>query len=389
LGHLRGKILFLRAVKSSFVLLATVAFVLGASQGGEAHLPIYEAGGDSYEEALEIPDVAVSYAIYAEVNQRDLDGVVHYYAVEASQEDELRIELMVPALDYQDRYAPDVILIGHGLDAPDDENQTVLDTLGVSLPAGTGMSRWTFEGASEGFLPEGAPNHEEFEPFGQVVLWERQSASLRLPSAGTYYILVAALYPVALDGDVESGTEPMRYLLVTGYEESFGFGDFVTIPFDWIRIRVFWGENPAVFMLPTLLTVAVGTAATMWYIRTRKPEFLSSTSTGSKAAFLAGLGAGLSMIGGGLNQLLFLLGSPFFDIASIAALVLAFQVLAVFLGLAAIRSVSSLVARPRLEGVVLPSIVFVAALTVGAGFIVGPVVFIAASVALVAIGRIT
>jgi hypothetical protein len=108
---------------------------------------------------------------------------------------------------------------------------------------------------------------------------------------------------------------------------------------------------------------------------------------GRKAAFLVGLGAGWSMIGGGLNQLLFLLGSPFFDIASIAALVLAFQALALFLGVIAMRLVSNLVDRPRLEGIVLPSIIFLAALTVGAGFIVGPLLFIASSTALVVLGR--
>lgn len=371
------------------VLLVITAFVLGASRGGEAHLPIYEAGGDSYDEALDIPDAAVSYAVYAEVNQNDLDGVVHYYALEALQGDELYIELMAPALDYQERYAPEVILVGPGLDAPDDENQTVLGTLGVSLPAGAGMLRWTFDGAVDGFLPEGVPNSEEFEPFGQVVLWERQSANLFLPSDGTYYVLVVGLYPVPLDGDTSyvPGTEPFRYLLVTGYEESFGFVDFATISLDWIRIRIFWGENPAVFMLPTLLTVAVGMAATVWYLRARMPDFLNPMPNGRKAAFLVGLGAGWSMIGGGLNQLLFLLGSPFFDIASIAALVLAFQALALFLGVIAMRLVSNLVDRPRLEGIVLPSIIFLAALTVGAGFIVGPLLFIASSTALVVLGR--
>jgi hypothetical protein len=343
------------------VSLIALLFIPGHSS---AHLPLYKSGGSTMDDALHIPDIQVSYAIYAEFEQ----GVgTHFYSFPAEAGEPLHFQIGVPTFDHFDRFAPEVLLIGPGLPAADAGAEELFSYYSISLPGQTGVLRWAYDGPMY---------DEEFEPFTQTTFWVRQNVDTTLAVEGVYYFMIALPADLhALEG-VDSGTA-YKYLFAPGVEEEFGVLDFVLIPYDWYSTKVFWEENPLVFLIPTYATVIGGLAIHM-FLMPRLRRGAEPRDGAQKIMLYSALSGALLMIGGGINQVIFLISSPLFSESPIGGMVLILQLAAIALGVAALK-----LAVPRPGVSVVPRLlaallVVAAALVIGAGLIAGPLLFLGA-----------
>jgi len=217
---------------------------------------------------------------------------------------------------------------------------------------------------------------EEFEPFTQTEFWVRQTVDTILGVEGTYYFVIALPTTLhALEG--MSGGTVYKYLFAPGVEEDFGVLDFVLIPYDWYSTKVFWEENPLVFMLPTYLIV-IGGLAFHAIVLPRFRSVSRITDRTQKALFYSALSGALLMIGGGVNQVVFLVLSPLFSESPIGAVVLMLQSVAVVLGVVALRYAGRGKSPSIVPRLVVSLLIVAAALVVGSGFIIGPVLFLGA-----------
>ena len=365
---------------AAVALLAFLAITLSVPGQASAHLPIYESGGNTYATAFKIPDISTSYGIFAQFEPDGPD--VQYYRFDGVQGHEFYCSLSIPSLDYLRRFAPDLALVGPGLQAPDADNASFLEYRGIVLPAGDGMMRWVYEDANNSILPAGTPNQGDFEPFTQTVLWARQEVTMALPATGVFCVLVLGHKNPPLI-EPNSGPE-LKYVLAPGRAERFGIVDYMRIPVDWIETRLYWNENPLVFLSPTIATVAIGLAERWRYLRMR--VFKGRRALHDKTFFLSlfTISGCLLMIGSGVNQLAYIVwNNGFTPLTSVVLVMLAVGAL---LGAVGIWRVGKPERMMNWVAVVFALIMAFIALVIGAGFLVGPLIFLSGTTLLVIAG---
>jgi hypothetical protein len=356
-----------RSAYSVSAILLSLLLCIQIAAPASAHKPIFESGGETIETALEIPDPLVSYAIYAQFEP----GIpqIQYYEFQLEAGHSLNFQMLIPVIDGLEEFAPAVLLVGPGLPAPDAESSSIIDEFTIPLRTTDGVALWSYVWAE---------NVEEFEPFTQTTFWERQDVELTLAEAGTYYLAV-----VVPEGAINPGGSG-KYVLAPGLEEDFGLSDYVAIPVDWVKARVFWEQSLLFYLLPTFVVLLAGLAL-LWY-RIRSSDSPGSASMAEKGAMYLGLAGGLLMVGTGVNQILLVALSPHLSESAINLVVIMIQSLAVALGLFAIRSAFALARTPRWTGIVVPVVLTLLALLLGAGFIVGPALLLSASLAQIFVG---
>jgi hypothetical protein len=354
----------------SVILILALSGLVAASASVSAHLPIYESGGSTMETALHIPDPSTSYATYAEF-PKGLNGI-QFYSLTAKAGQGQYIELDVPSIEYSREFAPVLLLIGPGLPQPNASTEYVLDFYGTNLTSGQGALSWNYTGPLD---------EEEFEPFTQVLLLKRQSVNVTLPSDGTYFIAVGKWPFIPSPNDLIIVKGVAKYILVTGTLEKFALTDYILIPYDWVKGHLFWDENPLIFLLPTYLITAAALVFTTYMRRSRPtPSAVGSRRT-EQAVFYAALTGGLLMVSGGINQLVFLLGNPLFSLGIGETIVLMLQGIGIVAGIVALRLSFAFLKPARLYRLIAAAAIFLVALIVGSGFLVGPILFLSAAVA--------
>jgi len=371
---------------ATVVLLALLAAILSVPGQASAHLPIYESGGNTFATAFKIPDISTSYGIFAQFDPHGVFGpAVQYYRFDGVQGREFYCSLSIPSLDYLKRFAPDLALVGPGLPTPDAENVSLLEDRGIALPAGDGMMRWVYEGANNSILPSETPNHGDFEPFTQTVLWARQEVTMQLPATGVFYVLVIGhkVHISPSDMVIVSGNE-MKYVLAPGRAERFGIVDYMRMPVDWIETRLYWNENPLVFLSPTIATVIIGLVERWKYLGTH--VFKGRRALHDMAFFLSlfTISGCLLMIGSGVNQLAYIVWNNGF--APLTSVVLVMLAVGALLGAVGIWRVGKPERMRNWVAVVFALIMAFVALVIGAGFLVGPLIFLSGTTLLVIAG---
>jgi len=319
--------------------------------------------------ALHIPDPSTSYATYAEFEAKL--NLVQFYSLAGKAGSTQYIELDVPSIESSREFAPVLMLIGPGLPGPSVDARYLLDFYGINLTAGQGALSWNYTGPLD---------DEEFEPFTQVVLLKRQVVNVTLPDDGTYYIAVARP-PVVVHPNDSIIVRSVEYILVTGILEKFTILDYILIPIDWIRGHLFWKENPIVFLLPTYLITGGAVAFAVYMRRSRPTPTAIGARASEQAVFYSALVGGLLMLSGGVNQLAFLFSNPLFSLGTGETIVLLLQGVGIVLGVVAVRLSFFFLKPAKLYRVLVAVVIFIAALIVGSGFIVGPTLFLSAAVA--------
>ena len=157
------------------------------------------------ENALNIPDHKISWAIYEDLNTNQ----AKFYSFDAEAGDSFYASIVIPKITELDDYSPTLILL-----TPESND---------------GSSQFT----QQKFLYEGNfPGFEFYEPFGQVTYWERQEVNLVLPVSGTYVIVVS-----------DEKNQQGKYSLAIGTIEDFTGEDiFLLLPKSWVDTKLFVGD---------------------------------------------------------------------------------------------------------------------------------------------------
>lgn len=223
-----------------------------------AHVPSFPADNTSPEDAVVVPDATKSWSFYDTV----ADGGVAYYRFTLRSGERLQVGAFTPAAG---EFTPSIVLMSPVL------NRTDQVPPGVRVPEGMGAI------VVEGERPERA----SYEPFAPAANY--RTASLTRPTGAETTYLVAIYEPANRSGPAG---------VALGYEEAFSPTEYVTVPFDLVRTRLWAGQHPLVVVGPVVLTLLGG----LGFLRRRWAD------DGTQSVVRFGLGgAGVLLLGSGLN----------------------------------------------------------------------------------------
>ena len=196
----------------------------------------------SLEDALEIPDHKISWAIYENLGPKE----EKFYSFEAKPGDSFYASIVIPKISGLEEYSPTLVLI-NGIylekDVPLLESQAVIEKVAYE---------------------EGFPGREFYEPFGQVTYWERQEIKTTLTTEGKYFVMV-------LDEKNQAG----KYSLAIGTIEDFSGADLFTIlPKAWFDTKLFVNDYVSIGILVSIL-VSIPTIPTLIFVRRRSHRNIS------------------------------------------------------------------------------------------------------------------
>lgn len=226
-----------------------------------AHVPEFPTDNTSPEQAVHVPDAAKSWSFYDRLGT----GGARYYRVELEAGERLRFGTFTPV---GDAFTPSVVLMSESLT----ERGRVPP--GVTVPEGMGTV------VVEGDRPDAA----SYEPFAPSASYHTVTVDRTVEASGVY--LVAVYEPADRSGPVG---------VTVGYEESFSPVEYVTVPFDLVRIHQWEGQHPLLVAGPWLLVLVGGAAL----VRSRRREDWQLTPVR-----YALVGAALLILGTGASTLL-------------------------------------------------------------------------------------
>jgi len=211
--------------KNRFVRLglSTVVF-LSLVVALAAHVPLQHGRNDSLASALRIENFTKSWALYERLER---PGTALYYRFELRTGDRLHLSLFAPE---QTEFAPTIFIIGPGLPLPEGMPAT------VEIPVSYGVV----------VIPSRPGRPAEYEPFTPSYLYPLVDHDYIAPSAGAYYVAIH---------------EPLRagaFGLAVGYVESFSPAEWLLIPLNTARIRLWEGQSRLFAFGPAVLVLVLG-----------------------------------------------------------------------------------------------------------------------------------
>ncbi|MBI0584114.1 MAG: hypothetical protein ISF22_07790 [Methanomassiliicoccus sp.] len=310
----------------------------------EAHVPEFPEGGESLEKAVRIEDPTKSWVVYSDLHG---GGSPHYYLLTMKQGERLFVSLTVPQHYIERGFQPSMALIG-----PSIEDNGTLPSY-VQVPEGSGAM----------VLTGPLPDRPEYEPFSPSAFYELGEIVLEAPQDGDYYIAV-----------FDEGTGG-NYALAVGSRESFTAKEWLLVPISSVSIYLWEGQDLLMVLAPSVLTFGVGLAAMLGTSRRRIQPV--------DVLWVLATGAGLLMLASAASfiyQMLWSLSQTGAEVT--AAVTVIFAVLAIVLGLSALRVAH----RERPMGKV-PTSSRIILLAIGgfglllwAGWVIGPVIAIVTAV---------
>jgi hypothetical protein len=189
-----------------------------------AHVPLQHGRNDNLANAFPIANFKKSWALYERLER---PGTALYYRFELQTGDKLHLALFAPR---RTEFAPTVFILGPGLPRPDGMS------VAVEIPAGYGAV----------VIPSEPGGRVEYEPFTPTYLYPLVEHDFITPTAGTYYVAVH---------------EPSRagaFGMAVGYIESFGPVEWLLIPLNTARIRLWEGQTRLFAFGPAVLVLVLG-----------------------------------------------------------------------------------------------------------------------------------
>jgi hypothetical protein len=303
----------------------------------QAHVPVSTADNNNINNAVIIDNPLKTYVFYGELHEA---GDVAYYRIDLDPGDRLSVSLMNAGLKNP---VPDMVILSPGRLQQSDVPP------GIDVPDGYGGE------IIRGTQPMGA----EYEPFGPAGIFTvaRFSHTVALP--GVYYIAVIG------------PANETAYSLATGDREEFSATEWVMVPLNVIRTRLWEGQSVLDIFAPFLAVTVIGLIMVM------RRETKKRSRPGP--AFWLATTAGLCYLGGAsvtFVQMIRALGITGFS--SAAGITLILVLIPVILGFAALRLARA--PEPRLP----KDRFFIAAigclgLLVWAGFLIGPLIAVIAA----------
>ncbi|MEM4657021.1 MAG: hypothetical protein QXX77_01200 [Candidatus Methanosuratincola sp.] len=281
----------LRKLLFPLILLITITI-----PPASAHSPIIAGGNESPDRAIVIYDPAKSWAVFSHLPE---GATAQFYKLEINEGDRLYFTLQISPESRKSGFSPIVAIIGPGL--PDR-----LESLPFEVPEGSGL-----------LLIKGTPaDSASYEGFTPTVFYRVVSYSSPAPATGAYYLAVF-------------DENPGSYSLAIGYREEFTPYEWAMIPINQILIYLWSGQSPIAVLAPMGLVVLVGVLLLLrrgHFAETRHPSKVLVS-----VASLLYIGTGATI----LNQIVY--ASRWVELGPEVGITVAFAVLPVILGIAAIR----------------------------------------------------
>lgn len=316
-------------------LLLLAFFLIPAAFG---HVPVIPVGNDALSEAMVVSDPAKSWAFYGHLKEA---GEVQYYRFGATEGERILVSLYASADPEEHDFLPDLVLMGPGI-----ESQGEL-AVPVEVPEGAGVM----------ILEGSQPERVTYEPFGPSSFRSLGSIDMEAPSSGTYRV---AVY------DPERGG---HYGFTVGYIETFSVQERITTPIRLISVYRWGGESLALIFAPVAAVLLMG----ILLIRKKARDLDASGRLGSLAGLLF-FATGSSIL---FQMALSLARAPEFSEAWITV---ALASVSILLGTGALAI--SLGSGPKVKGRIGLLFVGMIGIVVGAGFLAGPLMAIAAGLIL-------
>jgi hypothetical protein len=272
-------------------------------------------------------------------------GQVHYYRFDVADGQSIYVQLYKNTAPSNLDFMPSFVLMGPGLTS----NGSVPPS--VTVPAG----------ASSIVMQGQQPDAATYEGFGPGSFYDLGSVDIKAPASGTYYV---AVYDDASGG---------AYGLAIGERETYTPTEYILIPYNVFQVHLWEGQNALVVLAPMMLVVLVGLGILL--VTSDRHASLRSPFT------LFGTLAGLIFIGtGAYNLAQMLLAISRSSLESEAFITLIFVLVAVVLGILALRVA---LRRREVTGVgprVAIFVLGVIALIAWTGLYVGPALALLASI---------
>lgn len=326
-----------RLALSPVILMLAVLIVPTAT----AHVVLGPGSNESLATATPIPDPTKSWVIYADLHE---GGEAQYYTFDILHGQRIHITLLTTTASEDASFTPGVILMG-----PAVSNQGFVPGY-VETPAGAGLMALNGTRAAQA-------TYEAFAPSSFV---ELADISMDAPANGTYYVAV------------HDATRGGHYGLAIGDGESFTFSEWLLSPFSLLSVYEWERQSLALVLLPAIATATLGLV--LLVRRHRAGKSLDRTGWTGAVAGLLFLGTGATVA----SQMLLSMSRSSVDAFAIVTLL--FAALPIVLGLLTVRLVlrhsGHWTLRSRVYLIVLGGGAFAA----WAGFVIGPILAIAAAV---------
>lgn len=326
--------LIMRRIRTLMVVLV----VLGLATPVLAHVPDFPAENTTPDRAVEVEDAAKSWSFYDSLDA----GEVAYYRVTVDADERLYVGTYTPL---GETFTPSLVVMSPSLNGSGDVPPQ------VTVPEGMGAV----------VVPGERPDEASYEPFAPSANYHTAELSRPVDSRTTF--LVAIYEPTNRSGPAG---------VTVGYQESFSTVEYLTVPFDLVRVHAWEGQHPLVLFGPLLGTVLVG-----GYAVSRRWR----RAWGRSPVRLAASGAALLLVATGVNtgvQMALALArtGPTLGAVLTAAFVLVPLVTGGWVLRFVLRDDFSLDTPRRLAF----AVVGVTALGTWAGFLVGPLVLLGLAV---------
>jgi hypothetical protein len=206
-----------------------------------------------------------------------------------------------------------------------------------------------------------------YEPFGPSSYYQQADIDIAAPESGRYYAVVYDNYKDSNDKDRSNGDNGGggHYSLALGYIEEFSFTDRLVTPLSLVSVYLWEGQSLIAVITPWMVAALVGA-----FVILRSPRRTPFFAAGTLAGFLY-LGTSASV----LTQTVFnLTRAPYGPEVGIS---LALALIPTILGIALIRLAgweAGILQRSVM------AVIGTIGLLAGSGFIIGPLLAIAASV---------
>jgi len=302
-----------------------------------AHVPLFMEGGHSLDDAVPIENPTKSWVIYSLIHEA---AEPHYFYFDLPAGARIRLMLMVPVPEAAVGFRPELALMGNGL--------TNLSTppAYLEIPSGAGV-----------MILEPTTPHPEYEGFTPTAFAQLYDLDIAAPTTGRYYL---AYYEPSMAGN---------FAIAIGYEESFSFVEWVTIPFTVLVTHLWNHQSPVGLVAPVLITLLLGFVLLFWrFPSLRSKEHLLTWT---------GISAGLLFIASGVF-LFYQMGLALLLVPVNAqiGITLLFATLPIVLGVFAIRGCISSDWRHQPRQLIILFVLSLLALFLWAGWIIGPLLLL-------------
>lgn len=319
----------------TYVFLIYCIFSIPSVSG---HSPLISGDTGKLDEAMFINDPIKSWAIYGELHE---GREAYYYRFEIERGQRIHISLMKPTGPEYEGFMPGFVLMGTGLN----DSGNIPDY--VEKPA-----------LAKGIVIPGVqPVKASYEPFAPSSFYSLAELDILAPVSGSYYV---AVYEPDRGG---------HYSLAIGEREVYSLAEWILIPVSLISIYQWEGQSLFIIFLPIIAALASG----LLILRRKKWMPLSLFEWTGILAGLLFLATGFMVL---FQMAMALTTTPFVPEIAITIIM---ALLPILFGMAVMR----IIIKNREEAGIMKRIYLVIlgifALLIWAGFIIGPVLAVLAS----------